>query len=98
MAFVVTATWTAREGSEDIVLGAIRNLIPASRMEPGCRFYQPSRDPENPREYLFFEIYDDEAAYHAHVTSEHFERYAVGHAIPELERRERAFSETIDPT
>lgn len=96
MAYVVTAKWTAKEGEEGTVLDAIENLIPASRNEPGNRFYQPNRDPEDSRVFFFFEIYDDEDAYKAHGASEHFEKYGFGQAIPVLEGRERKFYETID--
>ena len=40
MAYVVTATWTAKEGEVERVLAAIRKLVEPSRAEPGCRFYQ----------------------------------------------------------
>jgi quinol monooxygenase YgiN len=96
MAYVVTATWTAKEGEEEAVLAAIRELIPLSRAEPGCRFYQPSRRPDDPRVFFFYEIYDDEAAYRAHGESEHFARLGFGDAIPRLESRERVMYETID--
>ncbi len=96
MAVVLKATWTAREGSEDDVLGALEQLAPLSRQEPGCRFYQAYRDPTEPRVFHIFEIYDDEDAVAAHASSPHFEQYALGHAIPLLETRERAFYETID--
>ena len=75
MAYVVAAKWTAKEGEEDVVLDAIKNLIPASRAEPGNLLYQPTRDPEDPRAFFFFEIYEDEDAYKAHGASEHFEKY-----------------------
>jgi quinol monooxygenase YgiN len=96
MAYVVVARWVAKEGSEEIVLDAIGKLTPASRAEPGCRLYQPTRNLSNPSEFLFFEIYADEAGYQAHVDSEHFQRYGFGQAIPALERREREFYETLE--
>ncbi|MBX6765044.1 MAG: antibiotic biosynthesis monooxygenase [Rubrobacteraceae bacterium] len=96
MAYVVAAKWTAKEGEEEKVLAAIRKLIPASRNEPGCLFYQPNQDPENPRVFFFYEIYTDEKAYEAHGASEHFQRYGLGEAIPALESRERSFYQTID--
>jgi quinol monooxygenase YgiN len=46
--------------------------------------------------FRLFEIYDDEAAYKAHAESEHFQRLALGEAIPELEARERGFYETFE--
>ena len=96
MAYVVTAKWTAKEGEEETVLDAIKKLTPASRDEPGNRYYQATRDPDDPCVFFLFEIYDDEDAYKAHGASEHFEKYGLGQAIPVLERRERKFYETLD--
>ncbi|XVX19787.1 putative quinol monooxygenase [Actinomycetota bacterium] len=96
MAYVVTANWTAQPGSEDVVLDAIRQLTPLSRQEPGNRFYQAYQDPEEPGVFRLFEIYDDEDAYRAHGESAHFQEFAVGQAIPVLDKRERAFYTTID--
>jgi quinol monooxygenase YgiN len=97
MPYVVTATWTVREGSEDTVLDAVRELTPLSRAEPGCRFYQAYHDPQEPLVIHLFEIYDDERAYQAHGDSEHFKRLGFGQAIPALDKRERAFFLAIEP-
>jgi quinol monooxygenase YgiN len=96
MAYVVTATWTAKEGEEERVLQAVRNLIEPSRAEPGCLYYQANRDPEDPRVFFFYEQYADENAYKAHGESEHFKRYGLGEAIPLLESRERRFYTTLE--
>jgi quinol monooxygenase YgiN len=96
MGYVVTARWTAREGEQEKVLAAIRKLAPLSRAEPGNSFYQANRDPNDPRVFFFYEIYDDEAAYKAHGESEHFKEHGFGEAIPLLENRERWFYTTID--
>jgi quinol monooxygenase YgiN len=96
MAYVLSAVWTAKPGQEELVRDVIRQLVPLSRAEPGCRFYQPYADPAQPRVFRLFEIYDDQAAAKAHAESEHFQRLALGQAIPELESRERAFFETFE--
>ena len=96
MAYVVSAAWTAKPGKEEFVRDVIRQLTPLSRAEPGCRFYQAYADPAEPRVFRLFEVYDDEAAYKAHGESEHFQRLALGQAIPELETRERGFYETFE--
>ena len=96
MAYVLSAVWTAKPGKEDLVRDVIRQLVPLSRAEPGCRFYQPYADPAEPRVFRLFEVYDDEEAYKAHGASEHFQRLALGQAIPELEARERGFYETFE--
>jgi quinol monooxygenase YgiN len=95
MPYVVSATWTAEPGQEGVVHDAIEKLTPLSRAEPGNRFYQAYQDPAEPSVFRLFEIYDDEAAYAAHGTSEHFEKYGFGQAIPVLAKRERAFYTTI---
>ena len=95
MAFVLVAKWTAQAGNEDRVAELLQELAGPSRDEPGCRFYQPCRDHENPLVFLIFEIYDDEAALDAHAASDHFQRLAAGEAFALLESRERTFYETL---
>jgi quinol monooxygenase YgiN len=95
MAYVVSATWTAEPGKEDVVRDAIEKLTPASRQEPGNLFYQAYQDPAEPGVFRLFEIYADEDAYAAHGASAHFAEYGHGQAIPVLANRERAFYQTI---
>ena len=83
MAFVLVAKWTAKEGQGDARQDALERLAVPSRDEPGCRFYQPCRDPENPDAFLIFEIYDDQAAFEAHGASR---------ALPGDRRRRRVRS------
>ena len=95
MAYVVIAKWTARAGEEERVLDAIRELAPPSRAEDGCLVYRVNRDPADPRVFLLYEEYADEAAYRAHGESDHFRRLALERAIPLLENRERSFYESL---
>lgn len=95
MAFVLAARLTAAEGNEERVAELLPQLAAASREEPGCRHYLPCRDPESPRSFLIFEVYDDAAAFEAHGASEHFQTIAVGEMFGLLESRERAFYETL---
>lgn len=96
MAYVVTVKWTAKEGEEQAVAAAIGKMVAPSRAEPGVLFYQPHRDPEDPRVFYFYEQYRDAAAYEAHASSQHFQEHGFGDAIPRLEARERSFYETWD--
>jgi quinol monooxygenase YgiN len=95
MALVLAAKVTATEGEEERVAELLPQLAAASREEPGCRHYQPCRDPEDPRSFLIFEVYDDKAAFEAHGASEHFQSIAIGQMFPLLEGRERTFYQTI---
>jgi quinol monooxygenase YgiN len=96
MPIVMQATWVVSEGSEEIALDALANLAPLSRAEPGCRLYQPYRDPADPQVIHIVEIYDDETALEAHTTSEHFGRYVIEQSIPVLVDRKRHVYEAID--
>jgi len=96
MAYIVAATYRAKEGEEEKVREVLEAMAPLSRAEPACRFYQAHRSPEDPRVFFLYEQYDDEAGYQAHMATEHFETYVRGEVIPRLESRERAFYVTLD--
>lgn len=96
MPFVCSATWVARAGAEEVVRAALEKLSAASRDEPGNLYYQAYRSDEEPSTFRIFEVYTDEAAFAAHAASPHFERWALGQAIPALETRHRDFYETLD--
>ena len=97
MAYVVCAHWRAKEGREDRLAEVIAEMTPPSSAEPGNRFYQAHRAPDDPRLFFLYEQYDDEAAYEAHMDSEHFTRLVKQEAIPDLlEERKREFFITID--
>jgi quinol monooxygenase YgiN len=66
---------TIKAGHEDEVLDPFRKLQEATRREPGCIFYLVQRSRENPRHYLVYEQYTDEAALEAHRSSPHFIQY-----------------------
>jgi quinol monooxygenase YgiN len=96
MAFVCSATWTAKPGKEDVVREALTALAPATRTEPGCQTYIVHQDPDQPAVFQIFEIYDDEAAADKHRTYPHFEEHALGKAIPVLANRERVSTTVLD--
>src|SRR3954452_15196227 len=92
MAYVVVARWRAKAGSEERLVALLDELTGASRAEPGCLGYQPHRSTEDPRDFLIYERYADEAAFEAHASSEHFTRLVLEEAVPKLlESRDRAF-------
>jgi quinol monooxygenase YgiN len=96
MAYVVAAHWRAKQGKEERLAELIEELTPPSRSEPGNLFYQAQRAVDDPQLFYLYEQYADEAAYQAHMDSDHFTRLVKEEAIPELlETRERAFYTTI---
>ncbi len=43
--------------------------------EPGCRLFDVCRDPNDASHFLLYEVYDDEAAFTAHLESAHFKAF-----------------------
>ena len=84
MAYAVVAKWTARPGEEAAVAASLAALTEATRAEPGNLVYQPHTDPNDPRVFMLYEQYVDEAAFQAHMDSEHFAVHALRDAIPRL--------------
>jgi len=95
MSYVVCVKWIAKEGEEEAVGEAIEQLAEASTAEPGVEHYLAHRDPADPRAFLIYESYVDEAACKAHVETEHFKRYGVEVAFPRLADKRREVYESI---
>jgi len=95
MSFVLVVHMKVAEGNEARAAEVIPELTEASRGEPGCELYIPCRDPEDPRSYVFYEQYRDQAAFEEHGATEHFQRLAAGELFGLMESRERSFYETV---
>lgn len=95
MAYVVAATWRAREGEEDAIAHLLETMVPLFQAEPACRIFQAHRSTEDPREFFLYEQYDDEAGFQAHLATERFKRHVLEDAVPRLEHRARAFYVTM---
>ncbi len=93
MPYVVSVTWTAKEGEADAVAAALERLRAPTLAEPGVQTWVPHRDPQDPNVFYIYEVYDDEGAYTAHTETEHFKADGFGDAIPRLAERSRAFYE-----
>ena len=96
MAYTLVVRMTAPEGEQDRAEELIRKLGDASRQEPGVVHYIAHRDPEDPRVFLIYEQYRDQAAFEAHGQTDHFKDIALGELFPLLENRERAIYEKLD--
>ena len=49
----------------------VAEFTTATRAEPGCIFFDWSRNTDDPSEYILIEAFEDDAA-EAHVSSDHF--------------------------
>jgi quinol monooxygenase YgiN len=87
---LVVAQWEAKEGQADRIADILARFLPEAQREPGAKLFLIGRAEENPGQFLFYELFRDEAAFKAHQESAHFKTYIAGQALPLLARRERA--------
>src|SRR6266571_4544627 len=81
---LVVAQWEAREGQADRIADILSRFLPEAQSEPGAKLFLISRAKENPAQFLFYELFRDEAAFKAHQESAHFRTYIAGEALPLL--------------
>lgn len=93
--FVLAVIYVVPEGKQDEATGYLRELVTASRREPGCRMYVVQRAKNNPRKFLIYEQYDDEAAFDAHKATPHFERFGKNGLQKIAESRDADFYELL---
>jgi (4S)-4-hydroxy-5-phosphonooxypentane-2,3-dione isomerase len=63
-------------------VGRFRDLISVNaeaslERERGCRRFDVLVDPKEPRRFVLYEIYDDEAAFDEHLASAHYRSFAA---------------------
>lgn len=96
MAFALVVRMVAKEGEEERAAAIVPELVAATRGEPGNLMYQAHRDPQDPRVFLMYEQYRDQAAFDEHGGSEHFKELALGQLFPLMEDRRREIYETLE--
>ena len=73
---VVTVRFQIKPGEDERFFGRVSSQANSSLdLEPGCRRFDVSRNVDDPRELLLYEIYDDVEAFEEHLKSEHFRAF-----------------------
>ena len=93
--YVICSQLLVKEGREEAVAAVMPEIVAASRTEPGCLMYVAHRHLQDPRRFMFYEQYVDEAAFKAHTESEHYQRLVVPIIAPAVESRERGIYDRI---
>ena len=75
MELFVFARFHARAGEEGAVAAAIREVVPPSRAEPGCRMIEAYRATGEPRLFYIHSRWVDEAAFDRHAGLAHTVRF-----------------------
>ncbi len=96
MTYTVIATWRAKEGEEEACREILRVMTPLTRAEPGCLKYVVHSALDDPRTFVLYEQYVDEAALEAHREAEHFKKHVLGDAVNRLEERYAKFYDSFD--
>ena len=65
------AEFTARDGQEAAVAALLTNFAKHVRAEPGNLLFNPHQKEDNAMAFFVYESYEDEAAFHAHITAEY---------------------------
>jgi quinol monooxygenase YgiN len=91
----LTAKLTVKEGKEQEFEDTMKKVVPEVRKEAGNRAYTMCRAKDNPRVFMFYEEYVDDAAFAAH--RKHLGELGVDLAVlldgkPELEFYEKIAS------
>jgi quinol monooxygenase YgiN len=93
---VLLVQFTVKPGTEDRAREIIRIMQEHTRKEPGCRQYVGHQSMEDPRRFMFYEVYDDEAALQAHRNASYYKEQ-IGVALDKiLEGRTRELYRPLD--
>ena len=96
MALAVVANLTVKPGEEESAKDLMRKMQEHTRCEPGCRQYNAHQSPEDPRRFVLYELYEDQAALYAHRASPHYEKYVTGGLRSMTESSTLVLLHTID--
>jgi quinol monooxygenase YgiN len=75
MELFIFARFHAREGQQDEVAAALRDVVAPTRAEPGCRAIEAYRSIRDPRLFYIHSCWTDEAAFDAHAGLPHTVRF-----------------------
>jgi quinol monooxygenase YgiN len=86
---VLKVDMLVKPGTEERCKEYIRILQEHSRKEPGCVQYVGHQSTDDPRTFLFYEVYRDQAALQAHREAPYFKQYVNGGLDAIMESRTR---------
>jgi len=87
--FLVVALWEVKDGQAGAVSDILRRYLPQAQADPGVKLFLIAQAKDKPGQFLFYELFADDAAYAVHQTRDYFKTLIVAQALPLLDRRER---------
>jgi (4S)-4-hydroxy-5-phosphonooxypentane-2,3-dione isomerase len=96
MNFVLVVNIRIKPENVETFMKKLGENAAAARKESGCRQFDVLVDPADPSRIMFYEIYDDEAAFTKHQQTAHFRKY-VDTALQYLDSRTRLPLKRVAP-
>jgi quinol monooxygenase YgiN len=87
--------FTVKPGDEEKTREYMRIMEEHTRREPGCRQYIAHQAQDDTRRFLFYELYDDQAALDAHRASAHYKQYVTNGLLKLMETRVTGLFNTV---
>ena len=76
--FAVTVTFTIKPDRRGAFMHAmVNNAAKSKELEAGCHQFDVCTDADRPDEVFLYELYEDSAAFDAHLQSDHFAAFAA---------------------
>ena len=95
--FVLVVNLTVKSDAlEAFMPYALENARCTRQTEPGCRQFDVLVDPADASRVVFYEVYDDQAAFEAHQQTAHFQHYAAN-ALQYVDSRLRVRYDRVAP-
>ena len=73
--YLVTVVFEVRQENAQMFSARVQRQAEDSLTEPGCQRFDVWQAPADPAKTFLYEIYDDRAAFDAHLASEHFKAF-----------------------
>ncbi len=86
---IVTALWEAKPGEESAVAEILKQFMAKAQQEAWVKQFDIHRSATKPGQFLFYEVFRNEAGFTDHQQTEHFKTLIQGQALPKLAKRER---------
>ena len=98
MAIALVVNFTVAKCNENKAKELMRIMEGHTRKEPGSQIYIGHQSKENPLQFLFYELYDNEAALDAHNAAPYFKEYVLDGLLPMMETKTFEKFDTFDST
>ena len=85
---VLKVDMVAKPGAEEKCKEFMSIMQQHSRQEPGCQMYVGHQSIQNPRRFMFYEQYKDQAALDVHRNAPYFKQYVTDGLALLLEQRQ----------